>query len=676
MRTRHRKNSVNGLNITIKAFLVAGLMTTMLFTIGCAVNVRGKQRPLVKSERIKGELRLYSQKDDEERTSLGRKLKSESTIMREELNLSTYGDVFDPLLMTYAAGLGLGLNQQEFDSEAGSGDYSGRMSNYLLDMNYFSAKAYPFSINMARNESFMSRGFQSPLHLENTTAGIRGKLRVPGWPMSYSWSRNDLEQTSDIGTIEDAYKRSSERFYYSVSHDFSEQSHFKFRTDHHDVSQESGSFSRDEKVQNYLFEHGYNFGDFNQHSLESYITYNKRASEFDSEVFDWNESLRLKHTPDFSTFYNANYSKNTFGDNESETLGGIVGLNHRLFDNFSTNASLFMSKSEFDSGNESEWHGGSVRFDYYKNNPWGRLSSYYYATLTNRDSSGSTGTDIVVNESHTFTDPLPIELDNSNIIIDSIVVTNSAGTDIYTEGLDGDYIVREIGDRVEIVVDMTDSDLPNISDGQELLVDYLYQVEGSVQEDAFVQNFRVEQKFNNGVTAYYLHKDRQSQIESDVSLVSRNREYQTDTFGLDYHYKNIILGAEHSNTESTDNSSVTDRLWAGASWPLTSRTMLSGRVSQAWIESTGRQARDTSLFRVEGKIRSRLSRNLSLTGRAEMRKEDSGDFGFTDGFRVGTALEYSRSALMVRVGWDYYYLNRRDIERATTMLYMRLIRRF
>lgn len=317
-----------------------------------------------------------------------------------------------------------------------------------------------------------------------------------------------------------------------------------------------------------------------------------------------------------------------------------------------------------------------MRFDYYRNNRWGRLSSYYDARLTRRESDGATGTDIVIDESHTFTDPLPVELEKRDIIVNTIVVTNSAGTEVYTEGADGDYTVRQIEDRVELIIDTTDTDLPNISDGQKLLVDYLYEVEGSSQEDSLIQSFRIEQEFNNGVSLYYLHRNRQSRIESDTSRVSRDREYASDTVGVDYRYKNIFLGAEHSSTESTENSSETNRVWAGGDWPLSSRTRLHGRVSQAWIESSGRQSRETSLFKAEGKITTRLTRRLRLSGHAEVRKEDSGDFGYTDGFRMGTALEYHRSALRLKAGWEYYYLDRRDTERATTMFFVRLTRRF
>ncbi|MEE9366588.1 MAG: hypothetical protein V3W44_07875 [Dehalococcoidales bacterium] len=660
----------------IKVLLVACAGLVLLHTGGCAVRVKGKERPLVNAERIRGELRLSMRQDTEKRTSLGRKLDSESSVMQEELYLNTQGDVFDPMLMTYGLGLGLGLNQQKFKSDTISGNYSGRMNSYLLNTSFLPTKPYPFSVHMAKDESVMSRGFQSPLRMENTSAGVYGKLRVPGWPMTYSWNTNELEQSSDVGAIQDAFRRTSERFSYTVRHDFNERSRFSFRTDLQEVLQEGGSFSRDEKAKSYRLEHNYSFGKNNQHRLDSYVSYVERVSLFDSEVFDWQENLRLRHSASLSTFYNANFSRNTFANAESETMGGVAGLNHRLYDNFNTSASVFMSKSEFGSGSESTWQGGNLRFDYYRNNPWGRLSSYYDARLTSRESDGATGTDIVIDESHTFTDPLPVELEKRDIVVNTIVVTNSAGTEVYTEGVDGDYTVRQIGDRVELIIDTTDVDLPNISSPQELLIDYLYEVEGSSQEDSLTQSFRIEQEFNNGVSLYYLHRDRQSHIESDISRVSRDREYVTDTVGVDYHYKNILLGAEHSNTESTENSSETNRVWVSGNWPLTARTRFHGRVSQAWIESSGNQSRETSLFKAEGKIGTRLTRHLRLSGHAELRKEDSGDFGYTDGFRTGTALEYHRSALRVKAGLDYYYLDRRDTERATTMFYIRVIRRF
>lgn len=657
--------------------LAALACVAVLSVSGCAIRVGGRRRPLVRVERIGGELRLFARQDTEERTSLGRKLNSESSVMQEELYLNTQGDVFDPMLMTYAVGLGLGLNQQEFESETLSGNYSGRMSNYLLNMSFLPTKPYPFSVHMDKNESVMSRGFQSPLRMENTSTGVYGKLRVPGWPMTYSWNRNEFEQSSDVAAIQDGFRRTSERFNYTVRHDFSERSRFSFRATLQDVMQEGGSFSRDEKAKSYRLQHNYGFGKNNQHSLDSYVSYVKRVSLFDSEVFDWQENVRLRHSASLSTFYNANFSRNTFANAESETIGGVAGLNHRLYDNFNTSASVFMSKSEFSSGSESRSQGGNLRFDYYRNNPWGRLSSYYDVRLTSRESDGGTGTDIVTDEFHIFSDPLPVELEKRNIIVDTIVVTNNDGTEIYEEGVDGDYTVLQIGDRVELIIDTEDDDPPNISeDGQELLVDYLYEVEGSSQEDSLTQRFRIEQEFNNGVSLYYLHRTRERHIESDISQVSRDREFVMDTVGVDYHYKNILLGAEHSSTESNENSSETNRVWVGGNWPLTARTRFHGRVSQAWIESSGNQSRETSLFKAEGKIASRLTRRLRLSGHAELRKEDSGDFGYTDGFRMGAALEYHRSALRVKAGWDYYYLDRRDTERATTMFYIRVIRRF
>ena len=115
---------------------------------------------------------------------------------------------------------------------------------------------------------------------------------------------------------------------------------------------------------------------------------------------------------------------------------------------------------------------------------------------------------------------------------------------------------------------------------------------------------------------------------------------------------------------------------ASAFWPLTSRTLLHGSVSQTWIESSGDRSRETSLFKLKGGIKTRLSRYLKLAGGAELRNEDNSDIGRTKGIKMDVALEYDRRALSVRTGWESYFLERVNRETTTSMFYVRLIRRF
>jgi hypothetical protein len=82
------------------------------------------------------------------------------------------------------------------------------------------------------------------------------------------------------------------------------------------------------------------------------------------------------------------------------------------------------------------------------------------------------GTDIVVDESHIFTDPFPITLNMANVDTSSIVITDTTGLSVYTLG--DDYTITEGSGRTRLNVTTLGIVFPNVSDGQTLLVDYVY----------------------------------------------------------------------------------------------------------------------------------------------------------------------------------------------------------
>jgi hypothetical protein len=579
------------------------------------------------------------------------------------------------MLMTYMAGLGFGLNQQGFESETQSSNTSGTMNSYHLNMNFLPAKPYPFSIDTRKSDMLVGRQFQSPLRVENTTTGGSLRLRIPDWPMTFRWTSSEIEQKSDVDATEDFFNRSTDSFSYSLLHDFSERSHLTFRSDWDEITQKSQNFLRDTKTIRNRLLHNFDFGSRRQHDLTSSFSFVDKTGDFESETFEWNENMHLKHSANFSTFYNTFLSQSTFASIENQIIGGMAGFNHRLYRNLNTNFNVFANNSEFGSNSETTSRGGNLRFDYTRNNPWGLLSSNYSINMAMRESTSETGTGIVIDESHDFDGSNPyITLNERNVVVDTIVVTNTAGNEVYTEG--DDYTVSVINDRVELTVTDLGTDIPNISDGQELLVDYLYEIEDSRQKDMVNQFFRIKQEFNNGLSAFYSRRDRNTQVDSDLDTTVSDREYITDIFGIGYKSKYITLHAKHSDTKSNENSSEADIVSASCFWPLTPRTSLHGLVSQSWMESSGDNSRETSLFRAEGRIKTRLTRHLRLSGSAELRNEDSSDIGPTDGFRTGVALQYNRRALSIRAGWDSYFLERYNTERNTSRFYIEIIRRF
>jgi len=672
LRNPQQNNCINGLKPLAKAFFIVAVGISMLHLTGCTAQVRGRKRPLLQAGRVKGELRLSLEENiDSTKSSSGLERERESSLTSEEIYFENQGAVYHPKLMTYLASIGLGLSQQSFKSEEEDGTYSGSMNSYNLNMNFLSSKPYPFSVNTSKTETLSARPFLSPLRVENTSEGFFLRLRVPEWPMDVTWTENEIVQDSDVvDNADEFFGRKSERLSYTVTHDFNERSHLTFRSDLEDVEQIGGGVTRDIQTDRHRFMHYYKFGDLLQHQLDTNITLVDKAGDFDSRTFDWSESMRLRHSAKFSTFYNVHLSKTTFAELESETIGGTVGFNHKLYENFLTTANVFSNHSEFGSTSETDWYGGNLRFDYTRNNPWGLLSSEYRIDYVNEESTS--GENSVLNEEHVFTDGFTFNLNEENVVIDSIRVTDG-GSEVYTEG--DDYEVFIVGDDIEILGKVTGSVLPNIADGQALFVDYRYQIAGDIQEETLEQYFRIEQAFNNGISIYYSHRTRDRDIESDIEGQDDD-EYLADIFGIKYDHAYYTLNAEHSETDSSDNSIVSDQLSAVVSWPMSSRSTVTGRIVQSWTTSRGTTSRENSLFKAEGKIRTRLNRQLKLTGLAEFRDEDNSDIGPVEGFRIGGALEYEYRKLRVKAGWDTYFLNRSNTERDSSRLYVKLYRRF
>ena len=137
------------------------------------------------------------------------------------------------------------------------------------------------------SESIASRRFLSPLHVENSSDSIHGRLKVPGWPMTFSWSESETKRTSDVDRTEDLYSRNDERFSYSVMHDFSETSHMDYRFDLNDLVQQGAGSTNHMETASHRFLHDLMFGKNDEHQLSTNITQTNTEGDFKSSIFHW-----------------------------------------------------------------------------------------------------------------------------------------------------------------------------------------------------------------------------------------------------------------------------------------------------------------------------------------------------------------------------------------------------
>ena len=668
---------------SVKQTLTGRIRRTLAFCIisaivlsGCNVNVGGKQRPLVRHEKIEGELEFVAVTRTDEQGISENKRKSEMEVFEERVRLKTEGDIYHPDLLFYNAMLGLGLAQHSLDSDEESDNNNETLNDYNIFLQFLRGKSYPTTFYANKSDELIPRQFLGSLRTERQNRGASLSLRSRDWPMTFQYTASEITQDGFSLLERDFFERDDERFRYSVSHNFSELSHMSIDLDRTSVSQRSVGASIETDTDRYTILHDLIFGSDEQHRLDSFFNYVDQSGSFNFENIQLDERLRLQHFDNFLTNYELRLTDSKRDGGRNKEIRGQAGLRHRLYESLTTTANIFASKSDFESTNgfktdgDLEQHGGTLAFSYRKKNPWGVLLSTYTVGLTKR--SGSTG-GIVTNESHIVNDPLPVILNRTNIDTSSIVVTDSTGLLIYTLG--DDYTIEEINGQVRLNIIIPGIIPPNIVDGQEILVNYKVFIEPDRQEDTLRQNFTIREHFNNGLSLYYAHRRQREDVSSKIMEITPD-EFTVNTVGTDYTNKGLFLQAEYSKEDSTQVPSTSKKLQGRYSWPINIDTSVSLRIMNHWLDFEEPDERDVVLLKGGAEIFSRLTNEYSISARADYRDEDDSRFGITRGFQFSSELKYNYRQLSILTGVEFNMLDRRNDEIDSSLLYFQLQRFF
>jgi hypothetical protein len=640
---------------------------------GCSVNVGGKQRPLVRHDRIKAELETVAERRTDEQGTSGNKRESTTKVFEERIRLKTEGDVYHPDFLLYSGAVGLGLAQQSIDSDDESGRHSETLDDYSVFAQLLRGKIYPTTFYASKSEELISRQFLGALRTERKNRGASLSLRPEDWAMTFQYTASQTGQDGLSSFARDFFQRDDERFRYSLSHDFSELSHLSFDFDRTEVSQRSVGASIETNTDRYTMLHDLIFGGEEQHRLDSFLSYVDQAGSFDFENLQLEERLRLRHTGSFLTNYELRFTDSNRQAIRNKEVRGQGGFEHRLYESLVTTANVFASETDLDTQGDLTQRGGTFALNYRKNNPWGTLFATYTAGLTESEQSGGAGTGIVIDESHTFTDPLPITLNRVNIDTSSIVVTDNTGLNTYTLG--DDYTITETNGRVQLNMTTLGIAPPNVSDGQEILVDYNFFIEPEREEDTVRHNFTIRERFKNGLSVYYAHRRQDEDVSSTITEITPD-EFRVNTVGTDYLNKGLFLQAEYSEEESTQIPSTSKKLQGKYSWPISTNTNVSFRVLNHWLDFGEPDKRDVELFKSGAEIFSRLTKECSTSTRADYRDEDDTRFGTTRGFQFNYELQYNFRQLSISTGVEFNLLNRRNDEIDGSFIYIKLKRFF
>jgi len=602
---------------------------------------------------------------------------SKESIFEENIRLETDGSVYHPNFLEFTlAGL-FGLQQRDFEEtfdgrKRTSGD-DGDVTEYDFEGHFLKKKPYPGTVYARQYRSLEPRPFLSSLQTTTTNYGFVWQYIDPKTPTTLQFNHTNV-LLEPLDKQEKPGSQKNEDLRFETAYKFSDHNVLSLTYDRRSVAEEPFKLAYDSDE--VTLAHRLDFGDHNQHRLDSELNMFNQKGTFDIERTRFRELLRLSHSDKLRSWYQFEFLDRTQGSlsgvppisEQSTYLSGTV--EHKLYESLVSQLFAYAQQQDFDSGLNIIRFGMQPNFDYRKKNPWGALLADYNVRIQREDRSGGTLDMEVTDETRTFQDPDPITLDNPNIVLSSIFITAEDRTTAYHEGRD--YRLRRVGDGVEIERVPTG----HIQDGQAVLVDYVFVLGGDFTVDTITHSFALRQNFTFGLSPYYrLRKQDQTLTPPEATGITPE-DITAHTIGTEFKRGPLRLTAEYEDHDSTIIPFKATRLSAEVTHKFDSGG--TARLKARWtdMQRSGPQNRDTEFFTAEGRYRQTLAKALTVEGAVLYRARKDTLSGDDKGVDVDLALEWLYRQTEVRVTYELGKFEDDFAKNRTSSLYLQIRRRF
>lgn len=652
----------------------------LLLTIGCQGAV-GQRRGIrtFQPTHVEGYLEYVTHRRNRKQTPKSGLAKTESKedISEENLSLKMDGYVYHPNFLEFALGGLFGLLQHDYEETYGgqkrrSGE-DGTVLEYDFEGNFFQKKKYPGTVYARRYRSLEPRAFQPSLEVTTTTYGASWRYVDEKHPTSFEFSHSELK-LDPRSNDEKPGSKDQTTARVETAWRFSEHNVLSLLYAYESLKEEP--FHLDYDTHEVTLGHLLAFGDRKQHRLESELNYYSQRGTFNVERSRWRELLRFEHSENLKSWYQFELLDRKQGnlagvpplEERSYTLRGT--LEHRLYESLITQLFAFGQTQRFASGLNIDRYGSYVDFDYRKKNAWGVLQGGYRFRAEREESSGGDQDVEVLDESATFRDPEPVTLRSPNIQTSTILITAEDRYTVYQNGKD--YTVQTVGDNVEIRRVATG----RISDGQTVLIDYVFNLGGSYTLDTLNHQFRIRQNFAFGLSPYYELRLQDQSLSPPTSTGARAEDITDHLVGLEFRRGTVYLQAEYEDYDSTISPYRVLRL--GGSYTRRFNTGATASITTRWTDmaQSAPNRRDTEFFTVEGRYRQPITRAFLFEGAVMYRNEMDSIDGRDEGIDVDLGLEWHIRTTDIKVTYEFDGYRDRFADNEATVLYVQVRRRF
>jgi hypothetical protein len=592
----------------------------------------------------------------------------------ERIGLTLGGWIVDPRVISYGGEISFAFTQDRFDEEFDSFDETdrdhGHLFQYDLRADFLQGRRLSGSIYGLQQDDRINRRFQPTLDQTRIGFGTSWLFAHDKVPMELSYDYLETDRTGNADWKDDEHFTDI-TFRYGVDWLIDEHHRVKTSYEYSEMKQEYQGLASSFKTTRNLFtlDHELEFGDEHQHLYRTLIHWQEESGDFARDLFEIGPQLTLQHNDSLQTRYKYQFNSERYEGLDIQTHRADFQLVHQMYTNLTTTFDLFGLYEDVEDDVDTTQYGASVDWQYNRSNRFGHLYGNLALAYDTEEVDGDNGRRVILDESHTFRDPVAITLREYNAIISTIVVTDATNRRIYRIGLD--YTLSMLGN----VTQLKRVRSGQIADGETVLVDYQIRTPADGKLDTIRVDFSLEQRFSNGLTPYYRLSYRNQEDDTSTGFARRADRTDHHRLGCTYEAERYSLGAEFEIFD--DSVDPYDAFHLNGRLRVLSRpdhTMdAATRVSRLFFDG-GVDDRNVTMLDVELDHRWRLTESLSTVERLAYRLEDDSIDGDTHGWDVTAGLEYVVGDFSSELTFEYDRLDLPDSDDENFGVYLRVRR--
>ena len=407
----------------------------------------------------------------ERQTSFG-ELKEDTVVeYREYLGIQTRGWLYHPALLDFTINFTPEWIQTDGEKKYLKSDEDpGYLSTYSFGANLLPLKPYTLNLYGTKHQNSFRNVFNERAVINTESKGARLHFKYKLLPTSLSYTNTEIERRASLVSSQ------NQEVYDLGMANQTQKSLTQLNVNYREIQQYTSgeratTKSSDSYLRNtYFLDHKREkriFSDFIYNWIDGKNSYEEVIYFFRSTNLKWSEELYWNHLENLWTNYKLSYQSQEIEDFNINTQFAGISLNHLLYENLTTTIEGEASRNEYE-GATDDMFKGKINLDYTRDIPWGvvNVNSGFDGVLNAKNSGNEWFW--VLNEPYTVFSGSAIFLQQENVDVSSIRVTNVSGSVLYI--LEQDYTIEQVGTLIRI----RPTFVGNINEKDGLFISYRY----------------------------------------------------------------------------------------------------------------------------------------------------------------------------------------------------------